>query len=576
MELSTEGSVPLSRNKPTARATTQVLEAVSRNIPKLKEQNYTQWRSAITHSIKAAKLWGYIDGSTEEPSEDNTNELIKYMGEASAVRSAILGSLEPGAQRHIEDALAPREAWLQLERQYLSPGNDDQLVAVEQQLVDLRLEEDGDVVEHLVNFCRLRQRLHGTRLALDEQTSIELLYRSLPLNYRQLIPTPDRTETKDFSALCTRLRDPDPNKLPDTAAPVADTLTPTEDFTNWGVPEDIKTFGLTGDKNPLLEERAAVTCRDCLLKNHEAGEQECPQYEWRRELWGTVPNRTSSTTGKPAEESMGMSTKRFSYEFSEPVKVVLDFGELGLRHELRAKLIPLCPKSNSASLCYSYDPSHIRQIDFDTLVGLNHHRIVAGTPDYLLGLINRKVLKMHNLKLLVLDDVDKLIEAGAEERILEIYRQIPPLAQIVASCTVLTSSIANTTLKFLVDPLQIAVDRDEGISVNALHFFVPVRDSRRHIYYLNEAVHQSDRTSRTQSFKQIQRWEHNTSSPFLMLIVGPRCILVTTKVTLPLTELANCRSILVNYDITSDTEEFFELTKDWRETHSGQDETIIT
>ncbi|CAE6473181.1 unnamed protein product, partial [Rhizoctonia solani] len=420
-------------------------------------------------------------------------------------------------------------------------------------------------------------------------------------------------------ALCTRLRDPDLNKLPDTAAPVADTLTPTEDFTNWGVPEDIKTFGLTGDKNPLLEERAAVTCRDCLLKNHEAGEQECPQYEWRRELWGTVPNRTSSATGKPAEESMGMGTKRFSYEFSEPVKVVLDFGELGLRHELKAKLITLYPtpsaiqqcgilpiisgrnvlaqaprgngkttalavstlqiidplphvqvlvftptdqataafrgilmrlEANSASLCYSYDPSHIRQIDFDTLAGLNHHRIVAGTPDYILGLINRRVLKTHNLRLLVLDDIDKLIEAGAEERILEVYRQIPPLAQIVASCTVLTSAIANKAPKFLVDPLQIAVDRDEGVLV---------RDSQRYIHYLDEAVPQSQRTSRTQSFKQTQR-----------------SILVTTKVVFPLTELANCRSILINYDVTSDTEEFFKLTKDWRKTHSGQDENIVT
>ncbi|CAE6432510.1 unnamed protein product [Rhizoctonia solani] len=628
MELGTGGSTPVSRNEPTTRAATQVLEAVSRNIPKLKEQNYTQWRSAITHSIKAAKLWGYIDGSIEEPSDENTNELIKYMGETSAVRSAILGSLEPGAQRHIEDALAPRDAWLQLERQYLSPGNDDHLVAIEQQLVDLRLEEDGDVVEHLVNFCRLRQRLHGTRLALDEQTSIELLYRSLPLNYRQLIPTPERTEMMDFSALCARLRDPDLNKLPDTTVPVGDTVPHTEDFTYWGVPEDIKTFGLTGDKNPLLEERAAVTCRDCLLKNHEAGARACPQYEWRRELWGAVPNKASSITGKPAhEETMAMNTKRFSYEFSEPVKVVLDFDELGLRHELRAKLLSLYPKpsaiqqcvilpiisgrnvlaqaprgngkttalavstlhiidplphvqalvftptdqttdafreillklgSNPATLCYSYDPSHIRQIDFDTLVGLNHHRIVAGTPDYLLRLINRKVLKTHNLRLLVLDDIDKLIETGAEERILEIYRQIPPLAQIVASYTVSSSSIAKAALKLLVDPLQIVVDRDEGISMNALHFFA-VRVTQRHNYYLDETVQQENRTNSIQGFKN-NAWS----------------ILFTTKVAFPLAELSNRSSILINYDVSSDTEGYFKLTKDWRETHTGQEESIIT
>ncbi|KAG8704551.1 hypothetical protein FRC11_009779, partial [Ceratobasidium sp. 423] len=113
----------LPRNE-SAGAATQVLEAATRNIPKLKEQNYAQWKSIITHSIKAAKLWGYVDGSIKEPSEQNTSELIKYMHEAGAVRSAILGSLEPGAQRHIEEALGPRDAWIALEKQYLTSGND--------------------------------------------------------------------------------------------------------------------------------------------------------------------------------------------------------------------------------------------------------------------------------------------------------------------------------------------------------------------------------------------------------------------------------------------------------------------
>ncbi|KDN47393.1 hypothetical protein RSAG8_03533, partial [Rhizoctonia solani AG-8 WAC10335] len=397
------------------------------------------------------------------------------------------------------------------------------------------------MIEHIAGFCRMRCQLDGTRFALDDHASVIMLYRSMPPSYRQSVLTPEGTEMKEFSVLCARLTYLSQN--PEPVAPEVDThLAPAEDYTNWGVPEELKAFGLTGDKNPLLEERAAVTCRDCLLKDHEAGTPECPQYEWRRELWGTVPNRASAVPGDSAHEiSMATNTKRFSYEFSEPVKVVLDFDELGLRHELRDKLRSSCPKpsaiqqcailpiisgrnvlaqaprgngkttalaisilqvidplphfqvlvftstdqtaagfqeivsklgSNSAPLCYSYDPSHIRQIEFDTLAGLNRHRIVAGTPDYLLELINRKILKTHNLKLLVLDDVDKLIEAAAEEKILEIYRQIPPLAQIAASCTVLSSPVTNTTLKFLVDPLRISVDRGEGISMSAKHFFV--------------------------------------------------------------------------------------------------------
>ncbi|KAJ1309294.1 hypothetical protein OPQ81_004956 [Rhizoctonia solani] len=255
------------------------------------------------------------------------------MNEAGAVRGAILRSLEPGAQRHIEQALCPRDAWIELEKQYLTAGNDTQLLTIEQQLADLKLEEGGDVVEHIANFCRLGRHLSESRFALGEQSSIDMLYRYLPPGYRRSILTPEGAEMKDFSVLCARLRE-------HHQAPIADiSSAPDEDHTFWGVPDDIKAFGLTGDKNTLLKERASITCRDCSLKDHEAGTPNCPQYEWRRELWGTVANKDSHRAGDPAycsysEGPVAINTKRLSYEFSEPVKVVLGFDELGFTGHL--------------------------------------------------------------------------------------------------------------------------------------------------------------------------------------------------------------------------------------------------
>jgi hypothetical protein len=263
-----------------------------RNIPKLKELNYTQWNNMIVNAIKKAKLWGYIDGSIEEPSDHDAKSLEIYYDEAGAVRNAILGSLEHGARRYIEDTLDPKDAWLALEKKYLTAEaeHDAELIAIEQRHANLRLEEGGDVVEHITEFCRMRSHLNGTRFALDDQACITMLYRSLPPNYRQSVLTQEGAEMKDFNALCARLsylsQNPEPPPAPDTP--------PTEDHTDWGVPEDIKAFGLTGDRNPQLAERADVTCRDCLLKGHKAGTLECPQYEWRKELWGKEASKTST------------------------------------------------------------------------------------------------------------------------------------------------------------------------------------------------------------------------------------------------------------------------------------------
>ncbi|CAE6529795.1 unnamed protein product [Rhizoctonia solani] len=226
-EISPAASAPRhapSQNGPSATPLIQVLEATMRNVPKLKEQNYQQWKNAVTNSIKKAKLWGHIDGSIEQPPDENTGDLIKCFDEAGAVRNAIIGSLETRAQCYIEEISDPQGAWLALEKKYLALENDTNLFSIEQQLADLKLEEAGDVLEHIANFCRLRRCLNKTRLELDEQASIDMLYRSLPPSYRQLILTPGRAEMRDFSVFCARLRDL--NRVPGTQAPAPSSSSP--------------------------------------------------------------------------------------------------------------------------------------------------------------------------------------------------------------------------------------------------------------------------------------------------------------------------------------------------------------
>ncbi|ELU45292.1 DEAD domain-containing protein [Rhizoctonia solani AG-1 IA] len=668
-------------NNPAPRSSqnkSQILEATMRNVPKLKEQNYTQWNNMITNSIKKAKLWGYIDGSIQEPSDYDSNNIATYYDEAAAVRNAILGSLESGAQKYIEDALDPRDAWLALEKKYLTAEAevDAELVDIEKQITNLRLEEDDDMIEHIAKFCRMRCRLNGTRFALDDQACITMLYCSLPSSYRQSVLTPEGTEMKDFGALCARLSNLSQN--PEPEAPIDEPTPPPVDYTSWGVPEDIKAFGLTGDKNPLLTERAAVTCRDCLLKGHKVGTPECPQYEWRRELWGAEVDKALSNTSELAKRPVLVGTKRLSYEFSEPVKVVLGFNELGLKlmsriepsaiqqcailpvingrnvlaqappkngkttalalsilhvvdHALRhiqaivftstnekaTAFQSVISRSGLSSLCYScLSPNPLIGNTLCSPDGINQTQILVGTPDYLLGLINRNIVNMRRIRTIALDDLDKLVEAGAQEQILEVYRHVPSLAQVVASTTTLSPSIANVATKLQADPLRIVVNCDVGPSIGS-HFFVKVPANQKPnvlgacfrilgasglmvlcrdfdeiwveygtpfwltLETQREAAGISERESVKSNFIDKLSAIHRRKNPgyyaYGNRIYDPvsYTTLVANSAILSTTDLSNIDTPLINYDLPKDVCDCVDQLGQWRVTDSRRSHMII-
>ncbi|CAE6494265.1 unnamed protein product [Rhizoctonia solani] len=679
-----DGNNPVSRS---SQNKAQLLEAMMRNVPKLKELNYTQWKNIITNSIKKAKLWEYVDGSIEEPSDHDASNLTTYYDEATAVRNAILGSLEPTAQKYIEEALDPREAWLALEKKYLTAEAeaDSKLVSIEKQLADLRLEEGGDMVEHIAEFCRMRGQLSGTRLAVDDQACISMLYRSLPPSYRQSVLTPDGAEMKEFSALCARLTYLSQNPKPE--APIDDTSRArVEDYTNWGVPEDIKAFGLTGDKNPLLEERAAVTCRDCLLKGHKAGTPECPQYEWRKELWGaeqkTVGLRTNILGGDSStEQPIPINTKRLIYEFSEPVKVVVDFDELGLKPSLKQSLLYLGAKPWAIQQCailpiiqgrnvlvqapqnhgktttlaasalqiidgalshpqvlvltaaittfeqavarlvsglsiqlYVCDPSKsLGTMTPSSLAQINTHHLFVGTPDYVLNLVRRNIINMREIRTVILDDIDKLIEANMGERILEIYRHIP-ITQVVAFSTTYSERIEEITTKLLVNPVQLLVKRNEGISIGT-HFYVKLRPEQKPIamnasfsllraagavvlchdfskitaqypvadgwshyhHYLQKSMNPNERERVLQSFRsKLSNTSGSNSGHGYSYWSESTVALMVIDEGFSITGLLNIGVPLIEYDIPSNVGDYVKRLDRWRVANPGQAHTIIT
>jgi len=65
----------------------------------------------------------------------------------------------------------------------------------------------------------------------------------------------------------------------------------------------------------------------------------------------------------------------------------------------------------------------IRKLDFG-------QHIVSGTPGRVFDMIRRKTLRTRNIKTLVLDEADEMLNKGFKEQIYDVYRFLPPATQL--------------------------------------------------------------------------------------------------------------------------------------------------
>ncbi|OLY80417.1 ATP-dependent RNA helicase FAL1 [Smittium mucronatum] len=100
--------------------------------------------------------------------------------------------------------------------------------------------------------------------------------------------------------------------------------------------------------------------------------------------------------------------------------------------------------------------------------------VVSGTPGRVFDMIRRKALRTKNIKMLILDEADQLLDMGFKEQIYDIYRHLPPTTQVILLSATLPHDVLEITEKFMTDPIRILVKRDELTLEGISQFFVSV------------------------------------------------------------------------------------------------------
>lgn len=88
-------------------------------------------------------------------------------------------------------------------------------------------------------------------------------------------------------------------------------------------------------------------------------------------------------------------------------------------------------------------------------------KIVVGTPGRIMDHMRRKTLKLDNIKMVVLDESDEMLNMGFEEDINEILSKTPEERQTVLFSATMNERILNISKKYLNNPVKVKIKSKE-------------------------------------------------------------------------------------------------------------------
>lgn len=105
-------------------------------------------------------------------------------------------------------------------------------------------------------------------------------------------------------------------------------------------------------------------------------------------------------------------------------------------------------------------------------------QIIVATPGRLIDLINRKTVNLENVRYVVLDEADEMLNMGFTESIDEILSKVPETRTMLLFSATMPKEIAKITRKYMNSPKEITIGRkNEGSSnVKHVYYLVHARD----------------------------------------------------------------------------------------------------
>jgi len=100
--------------------------------------------------------------------------------------------------------------------------------------------------------------------------------------------------------------------------------------------------------------------------------------------------------------------------------------------------------------------------------------MVVGTPGRIYDLVEKKCLKVDDLRALILDEADEMLSCGFADQVYRIFKTLPAAVQVCLFSATMPPEILDMTKKFMRDPVRILVKKDELTLEGIQQFYVAI------------------------------------------------------------------------------------------------------
>jgi superfamily II DNA/RNA helicase len=101
--------------------------------------------------------------------------------------------------------------------------------------------------------------------------------------------------------------------------------------------------------------------------------------------------------------------------------------------------------------------------------------IVVATPGRLLDLVERRLLALDHIRILILDEADRMLDMGFRPQVERIVRRVPRTRQTMLFSATLDGEVGELARAYTTDPSRFEAQRDEQEDDGEIaHHFVPV------------------------------------------------------------------------------------------------------
>lgn len=101
-------------------------------------------------------------------------------------------------------------------------------------------------------------------------------------------------------------------------------------------------------------------------------------------------------------------------------------------------------------------------------------QVVVGTPGRVTHMIETEALNLSAVKLFILDEADEMLSRGFKEQIYVIFQDLPTKVQVCLFSATMPDEILEISQRFMRDPVQILVKKDEVTLEGIKQFYVAV------------------------------------------------------------------------------------------------------